>query len=79
MEVRGSAHLSAYLDYSVEDVLKVGAVRPIQPTDYDTCWVAWLTEPDGGVAYPELLERLLERQHPDGSWGALSPTRTIAS
>jgi len=73
VEVRGSAHLSAYLDYGVEDILKVEALQPIQPTDYDTCWVAWLTEPDGGVAYPELLERLLERQHPDGSWGGTIP------
>ena len=73
MEVRGSAHLSAYLDYGVEDILKVEALQPIQPPDYDTCWVAWLTEPDGGVAYPELLERLLERQHPDGSWGGTIP------
>ncbi len=29
--------------------------RPIQPTDYDTCWVARLINPDGTLAYPELL------------------------
>ena len=73
MGVRGSAHLSAYLDYSVEDILKIEALRPIQATDYDTCWVAQLADPDGGVAYPDLFGQLLERQHPDGSWGGTIP------
>lgn len=54
----GGARLSAYLDYSVEDILKIEAPRPIQPTDYDTCWVAWLTNPDGSVAYPDLFGHL---------------------
>jgi halimadienyl-diphosphate synthase len=73
VEVRGGAHLSAYLENSVEDILKIEAPRPIQPTDYDTCWVARLTNPDGSVAYPDLLEQMLERQHPDGSWGGTIP------
>src|SRR5215204_459157 len=73
MEVRGGAHLSAYLAYSVEEILKIEASRPIQPTDYDTCWVAGLTNPDGSVAYPDLLGQLLERQRPDGSWGGTIP------
>ena len=47
--------------------------RPIQPTDYDTCWVAGLTNPDGTLAFPDLLWRLLERQRPDGSWGGEIP------
>ncbi|CAN5175964.1 type B diterpene cyclase [soil metagenome] len=47
--------------------------RPIQPTDYDTCWVARLTTPDGTLAYPDLLEQLLERQQADGSWGGTIP------
>jgi len=49
------------------------ASRPIQPTDYDTCWAARLTNPDGTLAHPDLLRRLLERQHPDGSWGGAIP------
>ena len=65
--------LSAYLDYAVRSVLRVEAARPIQPTDYDTCWVARLANPDGTLAYPDLRWRLLERQRPDGSWGGTIP------
>ncbi|MDQ3436516.1 MAG: hypothetical protein M3491_04120 [Actinomycetota bacterium] len=73
MEVRGGAHLSAFLDYSVEDLLRMETSRPIHPTDYDTCWVARLTNPDGTLAYPDLHAQLLERQHADGSWGGTIP------
>ena len=71
--VGSSMRLSAYLDYSVGDILGMDAPRPIQPTDYDTCWAARLTNPDGTLAYPDLLVSLLERQHPDGSWGGKIP------
>jgi halimadienyl-diphosphate synthase len=73
MELEDDARLSAYLDYAVQSTLRMEAVRPIQPTDYDTCWVAQLTNPDGTLAYPDLLRQLLERQRPDGSWGARIP------
>ena len=49
------------------------APQPIQPTDYDTCWMARLTETDGSLAYPDLLDSLMNRQHPDGSWGSQVP------
>jgi halimadienyl-diphosphate synthase len=73
VEVRSGAHLSAYLDYSAEELLRMETSRPIQPTDYDTCWVARLTNPDGTSAYPDLFGELLERQHADGSWGGTIP------
>lgn len=49
----------------------VGSGR-IEPTAYDTAWVARVPHPDdpGRPAYPEALDWLLARQHPDGSWGA---------
>ena len=74
MEPKYDTRLSAYLDYAVRSVLRVEAARPIQPTDYDTCWVARLTNPDGTLAYPDLLWRLLKRQRPDGSWGGTIPS-----
>jgi halimadienyl-diphosphate synthase len=64
---------SAFLDYAAESILKLETSRPIQPTDYDTCWVARLINADGTLAYPDLLRRMLERQHPDGSWGGTIP------
>jgi halimadienyl-diphosphate synthase len=73
MEPKYDTRLSAYLDYAVRSVLRVEAARPIQPTDYDTCWVARLTNPDGTLAYPDLHWQLLERQRPDGSWGGTIP------
>jgi halimadienyl-diphosphate synthase len=73
MEPKNDTRISAYLDHAVRSILRVEAARPIQPTDYDTCWVARLTNPDGTLAYPDLLWRLLERQHPDGSWGGRIP------
>jgi halimadienyl-diphosphate synthase len=72
-ELVDDTRLSAYLDYAVQSTLRMEAARPIQPTDYDTCWVARLTNPDGTLAYPDLLRQLLERQHPDGSWGGRIP------
>jgi halimadienyl-diphosphate synthase len=37
---------------------------------YDTAWLARLkAHPDGDARWPDLLEWLLENQHPDGSWG----------
>ena len=68
-----NTRLSAYLDDAAESILRMETSRPIQPTDYDTCWVAALINPDGTLAYPDLLRRLLERQHPDGSWGGRIP------
>ena len=72
-KVGSNTRLSAYLDDAAESILKVETSRPIQPTDYDTCWVARLINPDGTLAYPELLRQLLGRQHPDGSWGGRIP------
>ena len=72
-KVGGNTQLSAYLDYAAESILRMETSQPIQPTDYDTCWVARLINPDGTLAYPDLLSRLLERQHPDGSWGGRIP------
>jgi halimadienyl-diphosphate synthase len=71
--VESGTRLSAYLDYAAEDILRMEASRPIQPTDYDTCWVARLTNPEGPLAYPDLFAQLLEQQHPDGSWGGTIP------
>lgn len=65
--------LPAYLDFAVDELLRMDMPRPIQPTDYDTCWAARLTNPDGSLAYPDLLRWLVERQHPDGSWGSQVP------
>jgi len=72
-KVGSNTRLSAYLDDAAESILKMETSRPIQPTDYDTCWVARLINPDGTLAYPELLRQLLGRQHPDGSWGGRIP------
>ena len=52
MEPKDDTRLPADLDYAVRSVLQMEAARPIQPTDYDTCWVARLTNPDGTFAYP---------------------------
>ncbi len=54
-KVEGNTRLSAYLDYAADSILRMETSRPIQPTDYDTCWVARLNNPDGTLAYPELL------------------------
>ena len=73
MEPKYDTRLSAYLKCAVQSILRMEAARPIQPTDYYTCWVARLTNADGTLAYPDLLRRLLERQRPDGSWGGTIP------
>lgn len=41
------------------------------PSPYDIAWLSRLPSPDGqGVCWPDLVEWLLENQHPDGSWGS---------
>lgn len=72
-KVGSNTRLSTYLDYTAESILRMETSRPIQPTDYDTCWVARLINADGTLAYPDLLRQLLERQHSDGSWGGRVP------
>ena len=62
--------LGANLDLAVDELLTSDLSQFAQATDYDTCWAARLTNPDGSLAYPHLLEALMERQHPDGSWGS---------
>ena len=71
--VGGDARPYAYLEDAANNILEMESSRPIQPTDYDTCWVARLTNSDGTLAYPGMLRELLERQHPDGSWGGRIP------
>jgi halimadienyl-diphosphate synthase len=65
--------LTAYLNFSVDELLREDLSQLTQKTDYDTCWAARLTNEDGSLAYPYLLEELAERQHPDGSWGSQIP------
>ncbi len=44
------------------------------PSAYDVAWMARLQAPDGGgPLWPDLIEWLLENQHPDGSWGGRIP------
>ena len=62
-----------YLDFAVGELLQIEDGQLIQPTHYDTCWAAGLTNEDGTLAYPELLPWLMSRQHPDGSWGSQIP------
>ena len=64
---------SAYLDFAVDELLRMEAPQPIQPTVYDTYWAARLTNSDGTPSYPDLLPWLMDRQHPDGSWGSRVP------
>lgn len=65
--------LTAYLDFAVGELLREDFSYLTQATDYDTCWAARLTNNDGTLAYPHLLEALAGRQHPDGSWGSQVP------
>lgn len=65
--------LSAYLDFAVGELLRSELSYLTQVTDYDTSWAARLRNPDGSLAYPHLLRELVERQHPDGSWGGQIP------
>jgi len=40
------------------------------PSPYDIAWLARLRNPaDGDARWPDMIEWLLENQHPDGSWG----------
>jgi halimadienyl-diphosphate synthase len=64
---------SAYLNFAVDELLRMEIPQPIQPTAYDTYWAARLTNPDGALSYPDLLPWLMDRQHPDGSWGSRVP------
>ncbi|MFP4344046.1 MAG: hypothetical protein ACLFU8_05075, partial [Anaerolineales bacterium] len=41
----------------------------MNPSPYDIAWVARLRDPDGNPRWPELLDWLVEHQHPNGSWG----------
>lgn len=72
-ESRRVMRLSAYLDLAVEELLRSDLSYLTQPTDYDTSWAARLKNADGTLAYPDLLQGLVERQHPDGSWGGRVP------
>lgn len=65
--------LSSYLDFAVGELLQMEERQFVQPTPYDTCWAAGLTNKDGTLAYPRLLSWLMRRQHPDGSWGSQVP------
>jgi hypothetical protein len=65
--------LAAYLNVAVDDLLKADLSQFDQATVYDTCWAARLTNEDGSLAYPHLLQALIEQQHPDGSWGSRVP------
>lgn len=51
--------LSTYLDLSVDELLQMEGPHLIRATDYDTCWAARLTNPDGSLAYPHLLGWLM--------------------
>lgn len=65
--------LSAYLEFATEELLREDFSRLSQATDYDTCWAARLTNEDGTLTYPHLLQALADRQHQDGSWGSRAP------
>ncbi len=39
------------------------------PSPYDIAWMARLRTEDGEPRWPDLIDWLLENQHPDGSWG----------
>lgn len=65
--------LAAYVNEAVDELLRADLSQFTQATVYDTCWAARLTNEDGSLAYPHLLQALIERQHPDGSWGSRVP------
>ena len=65
--------LAAHVDFGVDELLMSDLSQFAQATDYDTCWAARLTNGDGSLAYPHLLQALTERQHPNGSWGSRIP------
>jgi halimadienyl-diphosphate synthase len=62
--------LASYLDSEVDRLLKADFSQPTRVTDYDTSWAARLTNEDGSLAYPDILEKLSECQRSDGSWGS---------
>jgi halimadienyl-diphosphate synthase len=64
---------AAHVNGAVDELLKADLSRFDQATVYDTCWAARLTNEDGNLAYPHLLPELLDKQHPDGSWGSRTP------
>ncbi len=39
------------------------------PSAYDTAWMARLCMDNGDPRWPNLIDWLIENQHPDGSWG----------
>lgn len=46
----------------------------MSPSTYDIAWMAQLRDPaTGELRWPDLIEWLLENQHPDGSWGGQIP------
>ena len=65
--------LTAYLNFSVDELLSEDLSQLTQTTDYDTCWAARLTNEDGSLSYPYLLEELAERQQHHGSGGSQIP------
>ncbi len=65
--------LAGYVNYAVDELLMSDLSQFAQATDYDTCWAARLTNGNGSLAYPHLLQALTGRQHPDGSWGSRTP------
>ncbi len=65
--------LSTYSSSAVSELLRLEGPQPVQPTDYDSCWAARLTHENGTLAYPHVLEHLIARQRPDGSWGSQIP------
>lgn len=65
--------LSAYLNFAVDSLLRSDLSYLTHPTDYDTSWAARLENPDGTLAYPDLLQELVDSQHADGSWGGQLP------
>ncbi len=61
------------MNLAVDGLLRSDLSHLTRSSVYDTSWAARLTDEDGGLAYPHLLENLMERQHPDGSWGGQIP------
>lgn len=46
-----------------------GLDQRMGPSSYDTAWMARLRTEDGDPRWPDLIDWLLDNQHPDGSWG----------
>lgn len=43
--------------------------QKMNPSHYDMAWMAQLRDADGRPRWPDLIDWLIEHQHPDGSWG----------